>query len=71
MNGTDIVRMSEQALKNVIDDVSFIEKEVRRLEKPGLDDVFDEIKQVCRCLLYFTYSCLTLTVGLIHPYSMD
>jgi len=36
----------ELALKNLVDDVTFIEKEVKRLEKPGLDDVFDEIKSV-------------------------
>jgi hypothetical protein len=41
---TDLI--SEQALKNLADDVTFIEKEVKRLEKPGLDDVFDEIKSV-------------------------
>lgn len=34
-----------------MDDVTFIEKEVKRLEKPGLDDVFDEIKSVSTALL--------------------
>lgn len=44
--GPDVPRLNEQALKNLADDVTFIEKEVKRLEKPGLDDVFDEIKSV-------------------------
>lgn len=44
--GPDVQKLNEQALKNLVDDVTFIEKEVKRLEKPGLDDVFDEIKSV-------------------------
>lgn len=46
--GPDVPKLNEQALKNLVDDVTFIEKEVKRLEKPGLDDVFDEIKSVSR-----------------------
>lgn len=41
-------KLNEQALKNLVDDVTFIEKEVKRLERQGLDDVFDEIKSVSR-----------------------
>lgn len=44
--GPDPPKYNEQALKNLVDDVIFIEKEVKRLEKPALDDVFDEIKSV-------------------------
>ncbi|KAJ9102018.1 hypothetical protein QFC19_004943 [Naganishia cerealis] len=43
--------LNEQALKNLADDVTFIEKEVKRLEKPGLDDVFDEIKSIINIIL--------------------
>jgi hypothetical protein len=44
--GPDPPKYNEQALKNLLDDVLFIEREVKRLEKPGLDSVFDEIKSV-------------------------
>ncbi|GHJ89092.1 hypothetical protein NliqN6_5494 [Naganishia liquefaciens] len=49
--GPDVPRLNEQALKNLADDVTFIEKEVKRLEKPGLDDVFDEIKSMINLIL--------------------
>lgn len=44
--GPEPPRYNEQALKNLVDDVLFIEREVKRLEKPGLDNVFEEIKAV-------------------------
>ncbi|KAJ9099706.1 hypothetical protein QFC20_005640 [Naganishia adeliensis] len=49
--GPDVQKLNEQALKNLVDDVTFIEKEVKRLEKPGLDDVFDEIKSMINLIL--------------------
>ncbi|KAJ9112059.1 hypothetical protein QFC22_006353 [Naganishia vaughanmartiniae] len=49
--GPDVPKLNEQALKNLVDDVTFIEKEVKRLEKPGLDDVFDEIKSIINLIL--------------------
>lgn len=38
--------MNEAALSNVLADVTFIEAEIKRLERPALDKVFDEVKMV-------------------------
>ena len=39
-------RFNEDALASVLADVTFIETEIRRLGKPELDSVFDEVKLV-------------------------
>ena len=44
--GKEVVRFNEGALAKVLSDVKFIETEVKRMEKPGLDHVFDEVKLV-------------------------
>lgn len=47
MTGKEIVKLNESALASVLADVSFIEIEIKRLGKPELDHVFDEVKHVC------------------------
>lgn len=46
----DIPKINEQALKNLLDDVVFVEKEMKRLdldeEVVGLGEVFGEVKGV-------------------------
>ena len=44
--GKDVPRYNEPALANVLADVKFIEDEIRRLEKPALDKVLEEVRQV-------------------------
>jgi hypothetical protein len=44
--GRDVPRYNEPALANVLADVKFIEDEIRRLEKPALDKVLEEVRQV-------------------------
>lgn len=39
-------RYNEAALTLVLADVTFIETEIQRLGRPGLDHVFDEVKLV-------------------------
>lgn len=39
-------KLNEAALSSVLGDVTFIETEIKRLGKPDLDRVFDEIKLV-------------------------
>lgn len=46
MCGKDVVRFNESALASVLADVKFIETEIKRLEKPDLDHVFDEVRLV-------------------------
>jgi hypothetical protein len=41
-----VPRYNEPALANVLADVKFIEDEIRRLEKPALDKVLEEVRQV-------------------------
>jgi hypothetical protein len=41
-----VQRINEAALESVLADVKFIETEIKRLEKPDLDHVFDEIRLV-------------------------
>ena len=43
--GRDVPRYNEPALANVLADVKFIEDEIRRLEKPALDRVLEEVRQ--------------------------
>lgn len=50
MTGKEIVKLNESALASVLADVSFIEIEIKRLGKPELDHVFDEVKHVCNPL---------------------
>lgn len=49
--GKDVQRYNESALSSVLADVKFIEDEIRRLERPALDKVLEEVKLV-------SYSCL-------------
>lgn len=44
--GKEVQKLNEAALSSVLADVTFIETEIKRLEKPDLDRVFDEIKLV-------------------------
>lgn len=46
MCGKDVARFNESALASVLADVKFIETEIKRLEKPDLDHVFDEVRLV-------------------------
>lgn len=41
-----MARFNESALASVLADVKFIETEIKRLEKPDLDHVFDEVRLV-------------------------
>jgi hypothetical protein len=41
-----VQKLNEAALSSVLADVTFIETEIKRLDKPDLDRVFDEIKLV-------------------------
>lgn len=70
--GADVPRLNEQALKNLADDVTFIEKEVKRLEKPGLDNVFDEIKSVgCKVLFREPFLMSVVLDDQPHPLGSD
>ena len=62
--GPDPPKYNEQALKNLLDDVIFIEREVKRLGKPGLDDVFDEIKSVSASVRSLANISLAFTAGI-------
>lgn len=44
--GKEVPRLNEAALAKVLADVNFIELEIQRLGRPGLDHVFDEVKLV-------------------------
>jgi hypothetical protein len=44
--GKEVQKLNEAALSSVLGDVTFIETEIKRLGKPDLDRVFDEIKLV-------------------------
>lgn len=46
--GKGVSKVNEAALSNVLADVSFIEAEIKRLERPALDKVFDEVKMASR-----------------------
>lgn len=46
MCGKSVTKVNEAALSNVLADVTFIESEIKRLERPALDKVFDEVKMV-------------------------
>lgn len=46
LTSRDVARYNEFALMNVLADVTFVEQEVKRLGKVGLDHVFDEVKMV-------------------------
>lgn len=46
MCGKEVQKLNEAALSSVLADVIFIETEIKRLDKPDLDRVFDEIKLV-------------------------
>ena len=52
MTTQDIPKANEQAYKNLLDDVEFVEREMRSLGLDetvvGLDEVFGEIKAVSR-----------------------
>jgi hypothetical protein len=41
-----VARFNESALASVLADVKFVETEIKRLEKPDLDHVFDEVRLV-------------------------
>ncbi|EIW70745.1 hypothetical protein M231_02602 [Tremella mesenterica] len=49
--GKDIPRYNEAALSSVLADVTFIEAEIRRLDKPDLHHVFDEVKLTINIVL--------------------
>ncbi|WWD17361.1 hypothetical protein CI109_101802 [Kwoniella shandongensis] len=49
--GKEVTRFNEMALASVLADVNFIEAEIRRLDKPGLDHVFDEVKHTINIVL--------------------
>lgn len=44
--GKDVPRFNEFALEYLLADVAFIETEIQRLGRPGLDRLFDEVKLV-------------------------
>lgn len=44
LTGREVPRYNESALTIVLADVQFIETEIQRLGRPGLDHVFDEVK---------------------------
>jgi len=48
--GRDVPKLNEAALAMVLADVNFIELEIQRLNRPGLDHVFDEVKLVSKHL---------------------
>ncbi|WVN88298.1 uncharacterized protein L203_103503 [Cryptococcus depauperatus CBS 7841] len=49
--GPDVPRLNESALASVLADVTFIESEIKRLEKTELDHVFDEVKHTINIIL--------------------
>ncbi|WVR07118.1 hypothetical protein IAU60_004159 [Kwoniella sp. DSM 27419] len=49
--GRDVIRFNEVALASVLADVTFIETEVKRLDKTDLDRVFDEVKHTINIIL--------------------
>ncbi|WVQ82288.1 hypothetical protein IAT38_004416 [Cryptococcus sp. DSM 104549] len=49
--GQEVQRFNEMALASVLADVTFIEAEIKRLEKPELDHVFDEVKHTINIIL--------------------
>ncbi|KAL0250527.1 hypothetical protein I308_102705 [Cryptococcus tetragattii IND107] len=51
LTGKEIVKLNESALASVLADVSFIEIEIKRLGKPELDHVFDEVKHTINIIL--------------------
>lgn len=64
--GRDVPRYNEPALANVLADVKFIEDEIRRLEKPALDKVLEEVRQVCPWLIIGCSTLLMLqTINII------
>lgn len=46
LTSREVARYNEGALTHVLADVQFIEQEVKRLGRAGLDHVFDEVKMV-------------------------
>ena len=46
----EVAKFNEAALSSVLADVKFVETEIKRLGKPQLDNVFDEVKLVRRRL---------------------
>jgi hypothetical protein len=42
----EVPRLNEAALTMVLADIKFIEQEIQRMSRPGLDHVFDEVKLV-------------------------
>ncbi|WVF71415.1 hypothetical protein IAT40_006219 [Kwoniella sp. CBS 6097] len=49
--GKEVARLNEMALSSVLADVNFIETEIKRLGKSGLDTVFDEVKHTINIIL--------------------
>ncbi|RSH87449.1 hypothetical protein EHS25_003359 [Saitozyma podzolica] len=49
--GKDVARFNESALASVLADVKFVETEIKRLEKPDLDHVFDEVRLTINIIL--------------------
>ena len=49
--GREVAQFNEAALSNVMADVTFVETEIRRLGRPELDNVFDEVKQTMNIIL--------------------
>ncbi|WWC70274.1 uncharacterized protein I206_104224 [Kwoniella pini CBS 10737] len=49
--GREVVRFNEMALASVLADVTFIETEIKRLDKAGLDRVFEEVKHTINIVL--------------------
>lgn len=66
MTGRNPPRMNETALQVVLRDVQFIEAEIKRLERPELDHVFDEVRLVSRTWGNFVYGLIcTQTINII------
>ncbi|WVQ72415.1 hypothetical protein IAR50_001967 [Cryptococcus sp. DSM 104548] len=51
LTGSSVPRLNESALASVLADVTFIETEIKRLEKRELDRVFDEVKHTINIIL--------------------
>ncbi|ORX36771.1 putative exocyst complex subunit Sec15 [Kockovaella imperatae] len=49
--GQTVPRYNESALASIMGDVSFIEIEIKRLDRKELDSVFDEVKQTINIIL--------------------
>jgi hypothetical protein len=63
--GRDVPRYNEPALANVLADVKFIEDEIRRLEKPALDRVLEEVRQASPKLSHGVKALTNQTINII------